>query len=164
VYSLSTQEVAEEGRDSRAEMPRQAALIMSSRRIDVFFYGLFMDAELLHNKGASPQNIRRASVPGFALRIGKRATLWRDRDACAYGLLMELTHEEIEKLYSEDSVRAYRPEAILAQLDDGSRVPAMCFNLVEPPFPDERNSEYAARLRELARQLELPADYVKAIQ
>ena len=123
-----------------------------------------MDTELLRSKGASPQNIRRAGVPGFALRIGKRATLLRDRNACAYGLLMELTHEEIEKLYSDDSVRAYRPEAILAQLDDGSRLPALCFNLVEPPSPHERNSEYAAKLQEVARRLELPADYVTGIQ
>jgi hypothetical protein len=137
---------------------------MPNRRIDVFFYGLFMDTELLRSKGASPQNIRRAGVPGFALRIGKRATLLRDRNACAYGLLMELTHEEIEKLYSDDSVRAYRPEAILAQLDDGSRLPALCFNLVEPPSPHERNSEYAAKLQEVARRLELPADYVTGIQ
>jgi hypothetical protein len=137
---------------------------MPNRRIDVFFYGLFMDADVLGSKGLSPQNIRRAEAPGFALRIGNRATLWRDRNSCAYGMLMELTHEEIEKLYSEDSVRAYRPEAILAQLDDGSRVPALCFNLAQSPHPHERNSEYAAKLRELARRLELPTGYVNGIR
>ena len=77
---------------------------------------------------------------------------------------MELTHEEIEKLYSEDSVRAYRPEAILVQLDDGSRVPALSFNLVESPQTNERNSEYAAKLRELARRIALPTEYVNSIQ
>jgi len=137
---------------------------MPARRIDVFFYGLFMDAELLRSKGASPQNSRRAGAPGFALRIGKRAMLRREPSACVYGILMELTHEEIEKLYSEDSVRAYRPEAILVQLDDGSRIPALTFNLVESPHVNERNSEYAAQLKELARRLELPADYVNAIR
>ena len=137
---------------------------MATRRIDVFFYGLFMDAELLRSKGASPLNIRRAGVPGFRLRIGERATLLRDPDACAHGVLMELSHEEIEQLYSERFVRAYRPEAVLAQLDDGSRLPALCFNLIDPPRPNEHNSEYAAKLRELARRLELPADYVEAIQ
>ncbi len=136
---------------------------MASRRIDVFFYGLFMDAELLRSKGMSPENIRRASAPGFALRIGKRATLWPDRNASTYGMLMQLTHEEIEKLYSDDSVRAYRPEAILVQLHDGTGVPALTFNLVESPQANERNSEYAAKLRELARRLELPTDYVTAI-
>jgi hypothetical protein len=68
------------------------------------FYGLFMDADLLRAKGAHPVNIRPACVPGFALRIGQRATLLRIPDACAYGIVMELTHVEIEQLYSEASV------------------------------------------------------------
>jgi hypothetical protein len=77
---------------------------------------------------------------------------------------MELTHDEIERLYSEASVRAYRPEAVLCELVDGSRVPALCFNLVVPPAPEEVNSEYAAKLRDLARRLGLPSDYVESIQ
>jgi len=44
-----------------------------------------MDADLLRAKGADPINIRPASVPGFALRIGERATLLRNPDARAYG-------------------------------------------------------------------------------
>ena len=123
-----------------------------------------MDAELLRSKGVSPQNIRRAGALGYELRIGKRATLWREPKACAYGLLMELTHEEVEKLYSDDSARAYRPEAISVQLDDGSRIPALTFNLVESPHANERNSEYAAKLQQLLRRLELPTDYVNAIR
>jgi hypothetical protein len=69
---------------------------MIPRRIEVFFYGLFMDDELLRAKGANPINIRPACVPGFVLRIGQRATLIRDPGACAYGLLMEFTHAELE--------------------------------------------------------------------
>jgi len=137
---------------------------MGNRRIDVFFYGLFMDAELFRSKGASPQNIRRARAPGFALRIGKRATLWPAHNTSVYGMLMELTHEEINNLYSENSVRAYRPEAILVHLDDGSGVPALTFNLVESSHVNEHNSEYAAKLRELARRIELPTSYVNGIQ
>ena len=137
---------------------------MSSRRIEVFFYGLFMDADLLRTKGAHPINIRSACVPGFALRLGQRATLLRTPDACAYGVVMELTHAEIEQLYSEASVRAYRPEAVTAELTDGSRVAALCFNLREPPSPEEANSEYATKLRELGRRLGLPSDYVESIK
>jgi Gamma-glutamyl cyclotransferase, AIG2-like len=137
---------------------------MTSRRIEVFFYGLFMDADLLRAKGTHPLNVRPACVPGFALRIGQRATLLRSPDARAYGIVMELTHAEIEQLYSEPSVRAYRPEAVLAELTDGSRVPALCFNLLVPPGPEEANSEYAAKLRDLARRLGLPSNYVESIQ
>ena len=137
---------------------------MASRRIEVFFYGLFMDADLLRTKGAHPVNLRSACVPGFALRIGQRATLLQNPDARAYGIVMELTHVEIEQLYSEASVRAYRVEAVLAELADGSQVPALCFNLLVPPGPEEANAEDAAKLRDLARRLGLPSNYVESIQ
>jgi len=42
------------------------------RRADVFFYGLFMDEELLHAKGVKPESAEHAAVDGFALRIGQR--------------------------------------------------------------------------------------------
>ena len=137
---------------------------MVTRRIDVFFYGLFMDADLLRKKGVNPGNIRRASVPGFALRIGQRATLLRNPNGLAHGILMELTHAEMDQLYSDPSVRAYRPEAVLCELKDGSRISGLCFNLLEPPRPEEANREYAAKLRELAGRLGLPSDYVDSIQ
>jgi hypothetical protein len=135
---------------------------MAPRRIDVFFYGLFMDAELLRTKGAEPVNTRIAAVPGFELRIGQRATLLRN--ACAWGMLMQLTHAEIEQLYSEPSVQAYRPEAVLAQLRDGSFLPALCFNLVDPPAPEEKNPEYAAKLKQLAIRLRLPSGYIEGMR
>ena len=52
-----------------------------------------------------------------------------------YGVLMQLTQEEIEQTYSESSVRAYCPETVVAELKDGERVPALCFNLIVPPGP-----------------------------
>jgi len=134
------------------------------RRIEVFFYGLFMDVERLHAQGAHPINIRSASVPGFALRLGKRATLLQSPGQRVYGILMELHHEEIQFLYSEATVRIYRPEAVLVELNDGSRIPALCFNLLVTPAPDEGNAEYAATLRQLATRLNLPPDYVESIR
>jgi hypothetical protein len=74
---------------------------MASRRIEIFFYGLFMDADLLRAKGVNPTNIRPASVPGFVLRIGQRATLLPNPNGLAHGILMQLTPAEIEQLYSE---------------------------------------------------------------
>jgi len=77
---------------------------------------------------------------------------------------MELSHAEIDKLYSDPSVNAYRPEAVLAQLADGSNIPALCFNLIIQPAPEEANAEYATKLRELARRLQLPPAYVQSIR
>jgi hypothetical protein len=138
-------------------------MTMTSRRIEVLFYGLFMDPEVLRAQGANPENPRHASAPGFALRIGQRATLQRDPSGVAHGIVMELTHAEIDHLYADPSVRAYRPEAVLCMVADGSSVPALCFNLIEPPSPDEANADYAVKLRDLAARLGLPQEYVSSI-
>jgi hypothetical protein len=137
---------------------------MQSRLIDVFFYGLFMDAESLEAKGFHPVNGRQAHVAGMALLIGRRATLVPDPSKCAHGFVFGLTHDEIDRLYAEPSVAAYRPEAVIAQLADRSRIPALCFNL--PPSAEivEANPEYAEKLRAVASRLGLPADYVASIR
>jgi len=136
---------------------------MPARRIDVFFYGLFMDADLLRSKGLNPVNIRPACVRGRALQIGKRATLVSRPEGRTYGILMALTHTEIEQLYAEASVSAYRPERVLAELTDGSTVPAECYTLPAPPGSEETDPAYAKKLRDLATRLGLPYEYVSTI-
>jgi Gamma-glutamyl cyclotransferase, AIG2-like len=133
-------------------------------RVEVFFYGLFMDEAVLREKGLSPEGRRAAWVENFRLVIGQRATLVPREGGEAHGVLFSLTRGEVDALYSEESVSAYRPEAVCAQLADGSVVPALCFNLPAPPSPEERNPVYASKLRRLAERLGLPADYVSSIR
>ena len=136
---------------------------MSDRRIDAFFYGLFMDIKVLRDCGVAPINPRRAFVENFALRIGQRATLVPSAGGRAYGMLFELTHAELERLYSAPGLERYRAEAVLAQPLDSTPLPALCFNLSEPPQPQERNPEYAARLQRILSKLEFPQEYVASI-
>jgi hypothetical protein len=133
------------------------------RRVNVFFYGLFMDESLLRAKGLRPEGRRVARVEDFRLVVGARATLVPCVGGKAHGVLYSLTAGEVDALYSEESVSAYRPEAVSAQAADGTVVPALCFNLPTPPAPGERNPLYASKLRELAARLGLPADYVSSI-
>jgi hypothetical protein len=137
---------------------------MDLQTIDVFFYGLFMDMEVLRAKGLHPVNVRQGCVPGMALRIGQRATLIPDPSKCVYGFVIGLSHKEVEQLYSEPSVAAYRPEAIIATLSDRSCVPALCFNLPSSGETEEGNPDYAKKLRAVADRLGLPADYIRGIQ
>jgi hypothetical protein len=137
---------------------------MGSRRISILLYGLFMDPDLLRAKGLDPRNPRRARVRGMRLRIGERAALETDRGGEVYGVLVELTHAEIERLYAEPSVAVYRPEAVLAEPDRGSARAALCYNLPSAPAPHERNPEYARRLQELGARLGLPGRYLRTIQ
>ena len=107
--------------------------VQKSAATSVFFYGLFMDQQLLEAKGVHPTDIRLAVVPGFVLRIGARAALVPTPASQVHGLLMKLSHADIEKLYAEPSVRAYRPESVLAvTAPNDTAVAARCYNLPEP--------------------------------
>lgn len=135
------------------------------RRVYTFFYGLFMDQDALRGKGYNPVDIRPAHVAGMTLRLGDRATLVPDPSGRVYGMLMALSHAELDRLYAEPSVAAYRPEPVLARLPDGAGVPALCFNLpVAPDDPHQSNQDYAAKLQAMARRLGLPEDYIAGIR
>ena len=137
---------------------------MTRRPIEAFFYGLFMDVELLRSQAVAPMHSRRAFVEGFTLRIGQRATLIPTTGACAYGMLIALTHHEIAQLYSAPGLQHYLPEAVLAHTIEGQDIPALCYNLAEPPSASERNPAYAAQLKALLQVLDFPAEYVASIQ
>ncbi|MGA2426332.1 MAG: gamma-glutamylcyclotransferase family protein [Terriglobales bacterium] len=83
-----------------------------------------MDEELLRGKGLEPERGEIAAVDGFALRIGQRAALVPVPGAKVYGLVFSLTRSELDRLYSESSVQAYGPQAVLAQLASGGVVDA----------------------------------------
>lgn len=137
---------------------------MTPRQIDGFYYGLFMDAHVLRQAGTKPSNFRRAYVADFALRIGRRATLVPSPGSRAYGMLISLTHAELDSLYGAPGLEPYRPEAVVAHPFEGDPVPALCYNLVEPPEPHERNPEYAMRLRTVLDDLGFPAEYVESVE
>lgn len=136
---------------------------MTDRRVEGFFYGLFMDAGVLRSSGVVPVNPRKAYVDGFALRIGNRATLVPSAGARAYGMLLAFTHRELERLYGAPGLDPYRAEAVLAHCIGGLDVPALCYNLLVEPRADERNPDYAARLQRVLRELDFPVEYVNSI-
>ena len=84
------------------------------RRVEVFLYGLFMDEEHLRGKGLEPEGGEITAFDGFALRTGQRAALVPTPGAKVYGLVFSLSRSELDRLYSESSVQAYKPQAVLA--------------------------------------------------
>lgn len=135
---------------------------MSDRRVDGFFYGLFMDTDVLGGLGVVPASPRRAFADGYKLRLGAKATLVACLGGRAYGMLFALTHKELERLYGAPGLEHYRPEAIIVRNFSGEVAPALCYNLVEAPRGNV-NSEYAARLRSVLAKLEFPKDYVESV-
>jgi hypothetical protein len=137
---------------------------MVPRRAEVFFYGLFMDEELLRSKGLQPEQVEHASLSGMSLKIGERAALVPAPGQEVYGAVMSLTLAEVERLYSDPSVAMYRPEAVLVRPASGGVIAALCYNVPDPSLPSGHNPVYAAKLREVARRVGLPEAYVAGIE
>src|SRR5258708_37386560 len=102
---------------------------MTDRRVDGFFYGLYMDLEILREAGVAPASPRRAYVADFALRIGQRATLLPSPGARAYGMLYAVTHAELDRLYTAPGLEHYRPEAGGPPPPGGPPTPGPWYNL-----------------------------------
>jgi hypothetical protein len=136
---------------------------MAERRIDGFYYGLFMDSDILRQNQVEAVNPRRAYVDGYELRIGQRATLVPVAGARAYGMVISLTHDELEKLYTGPGLEEYRPEAILARILMGETVPALVYNLRKVPDSGESSADYATKLKSVLIKLEFPSEYVASV-
>jgi hypothetical protein len=131
--------------------------------MNVFFYGLFMDEALLANKGITPSNAEVGYVDEFALRIGERATLVRSAGARSYGVIMNISSDQANELYSDKSVADYVPESVIVELLGGSKAEAKCYNL-----PVDRvtgtNKVYAEALLAVASKRGLPESYLVEIR
>ena len=137
---------------------------MPLRHVTGFFYGLFMDEAVLAEAGVAARTPRMAYVEDFGLRVGRRATLVPEAGARAYGMLYDLTHQELGKLYGAPGLEDYRPEAVEAHLLEGGSRPALCYNLLNAPAPAEANEAYAKRLSEALERLGFPAEYAASVR
>ncbi len=133
-------------------------------RVDAFFYGLYMDDGVLRGIGVVPHSPRKACADGYALRIGKRATLVKAPGSIAWGMVYALTPDDLAKLYGAPGLEVYRPEWIEVALENRAIIPAQVYNLAQPPAPDERNPDYAEKLKAAMTRLGFPAEYVARIE
>ena len=128
----------------------------------VFFYGLFMDEDMLIGKGFHPSNRKLAFANGYGLRIGEKATLVKSVSESSYGTVMDLSEDEIERLYSAPGVSDYVPEQIEVTDKDGNTYKVQCYNLPISKLTDS-NREYAKSLSVAAQKMGLPKSYVEQI-
>ena len=129
----------------------------------VFFYGLFMDSELLKEKGFNPSNPVLAYVEGYGIRIGERASLVESENERAYGIIMSLDSDELEALYGEESVLDYVPEILTATISSNEEVEVTTYNL-PPEKLKGKNKDYAKSLAILAKKIGFSSEYIEEIE
>ena len=131
--------------------------------MEVFFYGLFMDQDILMEKGINPSNPRKGYLNDYTLKIGNRASLIQCENEKAYGLIMEVDDQEIIQLYAEKSVADYVPEKVEVVTESNESLLATCYNLPLDLLTGT-NESYAKTLFELAKKLNFPNPYLEKIQ
>lgn len=136
---------------------------MKNRYVEGFFYGLFMDPDVLIKADVEAVNPRRGYVEDFELRIGNRATLIAKHGNRAYGMVYSMTHDDVDKLYGQPGLEEYKPEAVQVLIESGGSCPALCYNLLTAPTADEANPRYAELLRAALTRLEFPDEYIRQI-
>ncbi len=68
------------------------------RKVPVFFYGSFINLDVLKEVDLVPDGYRVARLLGWDIRIAPLATLEPKDNACVYGIVVESTHEELERV------------------------------------------------------------------
>lgn len=133
---------------------------MSSTK--VFFYGLFMDPDLLRNQGLNPQTPVKAKLTDYKLVLANRATMVPSPGSAAWGMVMSLTDEEIAHLYAAPSVTDYHSLSTVCISEHGEKINAVTYILPDDyPLPPPKDANYAKSLRDICIEMDLPRSYIK---
>jgi catechol 2,3-dioxygenase-like lactoylglutathione lyase family enzyme len=100
---------------------------MQPRRVNVFFYGSYIDEGVLSEHGFEPDDVRLAELRGYDVRIDPLTRLVQDADHSVFGILCRATHAELDALYASPWMKAYLPEPIIVTLADGTTMPALTY-------------------------------------
>jgi hypothetical protein len=132
------------------------------RRVPVFFYGSFIRPEVLEKAGVTSRSLDIAELQNYDIFVGAHADIYAAPGHSVYGVLAQVTHEELDRLYSADGIGLFLPEAVIVDADS-VKIPALCY------IPPERqrgaaNPEYLTKLIEAAERHGFPAAYIARLR
>ncbi len=139
---------------------------MDEPKVEVFFYGSYMNRGVLAEVNLAPEYWEPASLAGFDIRIAPRANLIPSPGHTVFGVLAAATHRELDRLYAHarDVLgETYLPHPILVQTRAGETRPALCYiapQMIERPA--ER--DYVDRILEPAREFGFPDWYLARLR
>ena len=136
---------------------------MAEPTVWAFFYGSFMNLDVLKEAGYLPERYEVAKLNGFDIQIRPLATLVRSDQHCIYGIVALGTHQHLRHLYSQDWVGTYLPETVLVETLDGKWRAAFCYIA---PVSESRpaTNDYIDRIVGPAKQYGFPAWYIARLE
>lgn len=139
---------------------------MPEPNVWTFFYGSYMNFDVLKELSLVPEKWEAAKLHGFDIRIQPRANLIRSDQHCVYGISAETTHRELDRLYAhaKDALgEIYLPEAVLVETVAGKWKPALCY-LCPEMQPRQAANDYLDRIVKPAREFGFPQWYIQRLE
>jgi hypothetical protein len=139
---------------------------MTAPRVWTFFYGSYMNPEVLAQLEIELEAAEVAQLDGFELVIAPLANLVRTEAHTAFGVVGRLPHAQLDELYAHarDALGGlYLPEAVLVRARSGRYLPALCW--ISPQLePGPIDADYVDRIATPAREFGFPRWYVEHIE
>lgn len=136
---------------------------MPEPEIWTFFYGSYMNLDVLREVDYIPRKYETARLPGFTIAIRPLANLERSDQHTVYGIVATGTHADLERLYDHAEHilgGRYLPEAVLVQTLSGRWMPALTY--IAPQLGERpATAEYVERIVKPARAYGFPAWYIE---
>ncbi|MCJ9428603.1 gamma-glutamylcyclotransferase [Kordiimonas marina] len=135
---------------------------MAARKVQVFFYGSYINLSALEEAGIKRRAFAPAAIHGFVIEVKPLANLVEGGDGVVYGILANLTHDELDQIYrhATDTLKGhvYNPEAVIVHTRGGKTVPAMVY-ICHEMEAGKADPAYVERILESARSYGFPKWY-----
>jgi cation transport regulator ChaC len=127
-----------------------------------FYYGSYMDPDVLRRFGANPGEPKRAMLHGWRLVFTPHANLVRDEESTVHGVLYELPESELDTLYGPSGyVTTYEPVNVEVSMD--GRTGAAVTHIEDAP-EQPFDGSYVMALLGIMCKVELPRMYIERIR
>src|SRR2546425_11526179 len=97
-------------------------ITMTTDVLKVFFYGSFMDLEVMRTRGVVPRTVETAELKDWNITFSPMATLVQSKGDSFLGTIAELFQTEIQTLYSTDDLKHYHPADVTVATKHNKRV------------------------------------------
>jgi hypothetical protein len=139
----------------------------NKNRVNVFFYGGYMNFDILASFGISEREYHVVQLPGYQLTIGSTANLVRSGLERVFGIVTQLTHDELETLYGVEAQAKlgaqYMPEPVLVITSEGDILPSLCY-IAYDLVAGVPSAAYIDTILSAARAYNLPQSYVQHVE
>jgi len=136
---------------------------LTSDSLRIFFYGSFMDSEVLRILGVVLKKVETAELKNWSITFSPMATLVRSEGDSVYGTIAELSQDQVRMLYTRDDLKHYNPVDITVATKRSKGVSAQCY-ISKPSTGQNPSEEYLRRVIQAAERLGFPPVYLARLR